>query len=47
VPGYAGTSWFSFAAPRSVPANVIEKLNRDAQRAFAEPEVAARLAALA
>ena len=46
VPGYAGTSWFTFAAPRSVPAELIEKLNRDAQRAFAAPEVAARLDAL-
>ena len=46
VPGYAGTSWFTFAAPRSVPAELIEKLNRDAQRALAAPEVAARLDSL-
>lgn len=46
VPGYAGTSWFTFPAPRSVPAELIEKLNRDAQRALAAPEVAARLDSL-
>jgi tripartite-type tricarboxylate transporter receptor subunit TctC len=46
VPGYAGTSWFTFAAPRSVPVELIEKLNRDAQRALAAPDAAARLDSL-
>ena len=46
VPGYAGTSWFTFAAPRSVPPELIDKLNRDAQRALATPEAVARLDAL-
>lgn len=46
VPGYSATSWFTFAAPRSVPAELIEKLNRDAQRALSTPESAARLDAL-
>lgn len=46
VPGYSATSWFTFAAPRAVPAELIEKLNRDAQRALSTPESAARLDAL-
>jgi len=46
VPGYSATSWFTFAAPRSVPSELIEKLNRDAQRALSTPESAARLDAL-
>ncbi len=43
VPGYSATSWFTFAAPRSVPAELVEKLNQDAQRALATPEAVARL----
>lgn len=46
VPGYSATSWFTFAAPRTVPAELIEKLNRDAQRALSTPEAMARLDAL-
>lgn len=43
VPGYSGTSWFTLAAPRSMPAALVEKLNKDVQRAMASPEAAARL----
>jgi tripartite-type tricarboxylate transporter receptor subunit TctC len=43
VPGYSGTSWFTLAAPRSMPAALVDKLNRDVQAALANPETAARL----
>jgi tripartite-type tricarboxylate transporter receptor subunit TctC len=46
VPGYSATSWFTLAAPRSMPPELVEKINRDAQRGFASPEVLARLDAL-
>ena len=46
VPGYHATSWFTLAAPRSVPADLIERLNRETQRALATPEAAAQLDAL-
>ena len=46
VPGYSATSWWSLAAPRSMPAELVEKVNRDVQRALAAPEAAARLDAL-
>jgi len=46
VPGYAGTSWFTLAAPSSMPRELVEKVNRDAQRVMATPEAAARLDAL-
>lgn len=46
VPGYSATSWFTLAAPRAVSAELIEKLNRDAQRALTTPESTARLDAL-
>ena len=42
VPGYSGTSWFTLAAPASMPAALVEKLNKDVQRVLATPEVAAR-----
>lgn len=42
VPGYSGTSWFTLAAPASVPVALVEKLNRDVQRVLASPEVVAR-----
>jgi tripartite-type tricarboxylate transporter receptor subunit TctC len=43
VPGYSGTSWFTLAAPRSMPAPLVEKVNKDVQRVLASPETAARL----
>jgi tripartite-type tricarboxylate transporter receptor subunit TctC len=46
VPGYAGTSWFTLAAPRTMPMDLVEKVNRDAQRVLAAPEALARLEAL-
>jgi tripartite-type tricarboxylate transporter receptor subunit TctC len=46
VPGYAGTSWFTIAAPATMSAAQVEKLNRDLQRVLASPEVAARYDAL-
>jgi len=42
VPGYSGTSWFTFAAPASMPPALVDKLNGDAQRVLASPEVVAR-----
>ncbi len=42
VPGYSGTSWFTLAAPRSMPAALVEKINKDVLRALATPEAHAR-----
>ena len=41
-PGYSGTSWWTLAAPRAMPAALVEKLNKDVQRALASPEAASR-----
>jgi tripartite-type tricarboxylate transporter receptor subunit TctC len=46
VPGYSATSWFTLAAPSSMPRDLVEKVNRDAQRGLAAPESMARLDAL-
>jgi tripartite-type tricarboxylate transporter receptor subunit TctC len=42
VPGYSGTSWFTLAAPASMPAAMVDKLNKDVARILASPEVVAR-----
>jgi len=42
VPGYSGTSWFTLAAPASMPAALVNKLNQDVARILASPEVVAR-----
>lgn len=42
VSAYAGTSWFTLAAPASMPAALVEKLNKDVQKVLASPEVKAR-----
>jgi tripartite-type tricarboxylate transporter receptor subunit TctC len=42
VPGYSGTSWFTLAAPASMPAALVEKINKDVQHVLASPEVVAR-----
>lgn len=42
VPGYAGTSWFTLAAPASMPAALVERINRDVQKVLSSPEVIAR-----
>jgi len=46
VPGYAGSSWFTFAAPRSLSKDLVEKLNRDLTGALRTPDSAARLETL-
>lgn len=43
VPGYSGTSWFTLAAPASMPAALVARLSREAHRALASPEAASRL----
>jgi tripartite-type tricarboxylate transporter receptor subunit TctC len=43
VPGYSGTSWFTLAAPRSMPITLVEKINHDVQRAMTSSDAAERL----
>lgn len=46
VPGYSGTSWFTIAAPSTLPAVMVDKINKDLQKILASPEVVARYDAL-
>jgi tripartite-type tricarboxylate transporter receptor subunit TctC len=43
VPGYEGTGWQGVGAPRSTPAAVIEKLNREINAVLADPNMKARI----
>ena len=46
VPGYEAVNWWGIAAPKATPVEVIDKLNREINTAFADPRVKARLADL-
>jgi len=46
VPGYEESNWWGFGAPRSTPAAVVDKLNREVNAALADPGIRARLAEL-
>ena len=43
VPGYAGTSWWTVAAPAATPAALVEKLQQDIRGVTTTPEARARL----
>jgi tripartite-type tricarboxylate transporter receptor subunit TctC len=46
VPGYEASASFGVGAPRSTPADIVEKLNKEINVALAEPKMIARLADL-
>jgi tripartite-type tricarboxylate transporter receptor subunit TctC len=46
VPGYAASGWQGLGAPRGMPVEIIEMLNREIAAALADPGMAARIAEL-
>ena len=46
VPGYEAAGWYGVGAPRQVPAEIIERLNREINAALADPKLKTRLADL-
>jgi tripartite-type tricarboxylate transporter receptor subunit TctC len=46
VPGFEFTLWFGLWGPAGIPANVVDKINRDVSRAVASPDVREQLAKL-
>jgi tripartite-type tricarboxylate transporter receptor subunit TctC len=46
VPGYEASSIFGLGAPKSTPAEIIDKLNREINAGLADPKINARLADL-
>jgi tripartite-type tricarboxylate transporter receptor subunit TctC len=43
MPGYEASAWYGVGAPRSTPAAVIDRLNREINAALADPAMRARL----
>jgi tripartite-type tricarboxylate transporter receptor subunit TctC len=46
VPGYEAGGWYGIGVPRNVPAEVVDKLNREINASLADPKLKARLADL-
>src|SRR5207237_56527 len=46
VPGYEASNWYGVGVPRNTPADIVEKLNKEINAAFADPKMKARLADL-
>ena len=46
VPGFETSDWGGVSAPKSTPAEIIDKLNKEINAAFADPKIKARLADL-
>jgi tripartite-type tricarboxylate transporter receptor subunit TctC len=46
LPGFEASAWTAVGAPRGVPAEIIEKLNREISAGLADPKVKARFADL-
>jgi len=44
LPGYEATGWFGIGVPRSTPAEIIDRLNREINAAIADAKIKARLA---
>jgi len=46
LPGYEATSWSGLMAPKSTPAEIVDKLNRDVNASLADPKVIERFIAI-
>ena len=43
VPGYEASAWYGIGAPRNMPAEIVDKLNREINTGLADPKIKARL----
>lgn len=46
VPGYEAGGWYGIGVPRNVPAEIVDKLNREINASLADPKLKTRLAEL-
>lgn len=46
VPGYEASAWQGIGAPRGIPAEIVERLNREINAGLADPTIKTRLADL-
>jgi tripartite-type tricarboxylate transporter receptor subunit TctC len=44
VPGYEASGWIGLGAPRNTPVDIIDRLNKEMNAAFAHPSMKARIA---
>jgi tripartite-type tricarboxylate transporter receptor subunit TctC len=44
VPGYEASAWYGIGAPKNTPAEIIDRLNKEANAALGDPNMIARLA---
>jgi tripartite-type tricarboxylate transporter receptor subunit TctC len=44
VPGYEASAFLGIGAPKSTPAEIVDKLNREINAALSDPKIKARLA---
>jgi tripartite-type tricarboxylate transporter receptor subunit TctC len=46
LPGYESSLWIGIGAPKNTPVDIVEKLNKEINRALADPTIKARVADL-
>jgi len=46
VPGYEASVWYGVGAPKGIPIELVERLNKEINDALADPKIQSRLAAL-
>jgi tripartite-type tricarboxylate transporter receptor subunit TctC len=46
LPGYESNQWFGVGAPRNIPAEIVERLNKEINAGLTDPKIKARLADL-
>ena len=46
LPGYEASAWYGVGAPKGTPAEIVDKLNRELNAAFADPRTKARITEL-
>jgi tripartite-type tricarboxylate transporter receptor subunit TctC len=46
LPGYEASTWFGLGLPKNTPADIVHKLNKEANAGLADPKLKARLADL-
>ena len=44
VPGYEASQWYGVGAPKNIPVEIVEKLNKEINAALADPRMKARFA---
>lgn len=47
LPGFEATAWFGIVAPPKTPQNIVDKINADVNEALRQPEIIAKLKAVA